>query len=79
MRDDSFVVEAIVKNVLKNYGNHKWIKMKVFDSFFLLLAGRRVGIRENFAMNKFLRWSWLKIQLPLHGIVEVVGKHYVAE
>ena len=26
MKDDSFVVEAFVKNVEKNYRNHKWIK-----------------------------------------------------
>lgn len=28
MKDDSFVVEAFVKNVGKNYRNHKWIKKK---------------------------------------------------
>ena len=30
MKDDSFVVESFMKNVLENYGNHKWIKKEVF-------------------------------------------------
>lgn len=33
MKDDSFVVEAFVKNVEKNYGNHKWIKKSFQFSF----------------------------------------------
>lgn len=53
MKDDSFVVEAFVKNVGKNYRNHKWIKKK----FSIFSPVRQVG--KNSAIAKvFLRWSW---------------------
>lgn len=56
MKDDSFVVEAFVKNVGKNYRNHKWIKKKV--SIFVLHSDVREKKEKN-SSRKFLRWSCL--------------------
>lgn len=56
MKDDSFVVEAFVKNAGKNYRNHKWIKKK-FQ--FLCCTQTYEKSREKSSSRKFLRWSCL--------------------
>lgn len=50
MKDDSFVVEAFVKNVWENYGNHKWIKKK-FSTLFC------THLQSDERVKKTLPWA----------------------